>query len=62
MLKVEINLDELRKEEVQESLAELLDKVFVFKGLAGAVIETRDKSFFKSLIKSLVGQVAKEPD
>jgi len=60
MIKMEIDLDELRKEEIQDQLAELFDKVFVFKGPAGILIETVDKVFFKTLVKSLVGQIDKQ--
>lgn len=57
MIKVEIDLDELRKEEVQNQLAELFDKILVFKGPAGILVETIDRVFFKTLIRSLVGQI-----
>ena len=59
IVKMEISFDELKKPEVQERLAELLDQVFVFKGVGGVLIENKDKAFFKSLIQSLVGQVSK---
>lgn len=59
---VRINWDELRKDEVQDGLAELCDKTFVFEKTVGRIVEKKDKAFFKELIKSLVGRATKEPD
>ena len=51
----EFDLTELRKEEVQDQLAELADKAIKLKGAGGAALEAVDKAFFKMVIKALVG-------
>ena len=59
MFGVRISLDELRKDEVQDWLAELCDKTFIFEKTIGRRLEKKDKALFKELIKSLVGRVSK---
>ena len=52
-VKVRFDLTELKKDEVQEQLADLLDKICVFEGVGGAVIEAVDKAFIKSTLQKL---------